>query len=344
MLQPNVVLLFEILECNPMLIAQNSKLLNQERLYPIAWAYLRPLGTATIHMSRARLQLYRYKMKHDQMGLVDLKTPNVLLEFNWTKKDKYPSFLEVELSFCNRSIVEIERKHFARAPWEKEISPIKYMDEEMGVIRPEEMVQPTTHDHDMRLKSWEKFLDMPSMLPNIRQWKFDTDRQGCHRIEFSNQGKYLAMACTMQSGKTVIKIADVEHGQIKIILRGHHDLIHDMSWSSDDNYLVSASADGSAKVYDLTNKETDYADKLNYTENDAMFFLCTLPHCSYVYAAKIFPDTNLNQGNIIVATACFDGKVRLWSVLTNEENVGANVKPEFELSLTEKPQRILAQK
>lgn len=84
------------------------------------------------------------------------------------------------------------------------------------------------------------------------------------------------MACTMQSGKTVIKIADVEHGQIKIVLRGHHDLIHDMCWSSDDNYLVSASADGSAKVYDLTNKETDYADKLNYTENDAMFFLCTL--------------------------------------------------------------------
>jgi jouberin len=126
----------------------------------------------------------------------------------------------------------------------------------------------------MKLKSWEKFLDMPSMLPNVRQWKFDTDKQGCHRISFSNLGKYLAMACTMSNGKTIIKIADVENGQMKVILRGHHDLVHDMSWSQDDNYLVSASADGSAKVWDLRNKETDYADKLNYTENDSMFFLC----------------------------------------------------------------------
>jgi len=38
-----------------MLIAQNSKLLNNENLYPIAWGYLRPLGTAHIHLSRSRL-------------------------------------------------------------------------------------------------------------------------------------------------------------------------------------------------------------------------------------------------------------------------------------------------
>ncbi len=87
-------------------------------------------------------------------------------------------------------------------------------------------------------------------------------------------GKYLAVACTMQKSETIIKIFNVEVGVIKIVLRGHRDLIHDLSWSADDNYLVSASADGSAKVWDLTTKETDYADKLNYTENDAMYFIC----------------------------------------------------------------------
>jgi hypothetical protein len=50
----------------------------------------------------------------------------VLLEFNWTRKQKYPSFLEVELSFCNRSVVEIPRKHYARAPWEKEVGLLPY--------------------------------------------------------------------------------------------------------------------------------------------------------------------------------------------------------------------------
>jgi hypothetical protein len=37
--------------------------------------------------------------------------------------------------------------------------------------------------------------------------------------------------------------------------------------------MVSASADGSVKVWNLRDKEKDVADKLNYTENDEMFFL-----------------------------------------------------------------------
>lgn len=126
MLQPNVLILFEILECNPALIAQNSKLLNKELMYPIAWAYLRPLGTAHIHLSRTRLQLYKYKMRNDSPAEVDLRTPDVLLEFNWQRKVKYPSFLEVDLSFCNRSDEIIPRKHFSRAPWEREVSLFAY--------------------------------------------------------------------------------------------------------------------------------------------------------------------------------------------------------------------------
>jgi jouberin len=118
----------------------------------------------------------------------------------------------------------------------------------------------------------------------------------------------------MSSSKTIIKIADVEMGTVKIVLRGHHDLIHDLSWSQDDKFLVSASADGSVKVWDLRYKETDYADKLNYTENDAMFFICSLLHSSYVYAARIYPETVQSGDTIVVATACYDGKIRLWTV------------------------------
>ena len=78
----------------------------------------------------------------------------------------------------------------------------------------------------------------------------------------------------MQKSETIIKIFNVEVGAIKIVLRGHRDLIHDLSWSADDNYLVSASADGSAKVWDLSKKDIDYGDKLNYTENDSVYFHC----------------------------------------------------------------------
>ena len=62
----------------------------------------------------------------------------------------------------------------------------------------------------------------------MKIWKFDTEALGAFKIKFSNRGKYLAAACTMPSSKTVIKIFDVEYGELKIVLRGHHDLIHDL--------------------------------------------------------------------------------------------------------------------
>jgi jouberin len=117
------------------------------------------------------------------------------------------------------------------------------------------------------------------------------------RLEFSSKGKYLAVACTTsQKSKTIIKIFDVTAGeQPKLILRGHYDLIHDMDWSQDDNYLVTASADGSAKVWDLRKKDNaNDKERLNYTENDSIFFLQQLMHPSYVYGAKFFPDEQNN--------------------------------------------------
>ena len=83
----------------------------------------------------------------------------------------------------------------------------------------------------------------------------------------------------------MIKIFDVENGELKIVLRGHHDLIHDLAWSVDDKFLISSSADSSVKCWNLTRKELDYADKLNYTENDSEYFMTALLHPSYVYGA-----------------------------------------------------------
>jgi len=57
----DVMFLFELLEFHPKLVIADSALLRPDRLYPIAWAYLRPLGSATLHMNRIKLQLYRFK-------------------------------------------------------------------------------------------------------------------------------------------------------------------------------------------------------------------------------------------------------------------------------------------
>ena len=86
----------------------------------------------------------------------------------------------------------------------------------------------------------------------MKIWKFDTEALGAFKIKFSNKGRYLAAACTMSTSKSLIKIFDVEVGELKIIMRGHHDLIHSLEWSMDDNYLLSSSADCSTKLWNLT--------------------------------------------------------------------------------------------
>jgi hypothetical protein len=185
-LNPNVVILFEILEVNEKLIIEGSKLLNADMMYPVAWAYLRPLGTARIHMQRTRLQLYKTRFNYDtitkQRKPYDWRTPDVFLDFNWAGKTKYPSYLEVDISFVAKSEEIIERRHYARAPWEREIGDP--LDEEQEPHS--ENLMPPPHSDGMRLRRWEKFLDQPSMKPNLRVWKFDTDSQGCLKMEFSH--------------------------------------------------------------------------------------------------------------------------------------------------------------
>lgn len=99
--QPHVIILFEILECNTSMIIAKDRRLNAELMYPIAWAYLRPLGKADIHLSRNRLQLYRSKFNYDdtvkQARPFDHRTPIAFMEFNWPRREKYPSYLEVDL-------------------------------------------------------------------------------------------------------------------------------------------------------------------------------------------------------------------------------------------------------
>jgi hypothetical protein len=54
---------------------------------------------------------------------IDPRTPDVYLELDWPQRNKFNSFLEVDLSFCNRfgGGEEVQRVHISRAPWEREV-------------------------------------------------------------------------------------------------------------------------------------------------------------------------------------------------------------------------------
>lgn len=65
-----------------------------------------------------------------------MRTPPVLLEFNWHKKVPYPSFLEIEVGFTPKFEDNIIRRHFSRAPWEKEIGLVSFEAIERTISRP----------------------------------------------------------------------------------------------------------------------------------------------------------------------------------------------------------------
>lgn len=121
------------------------------------------------------------------------------------------------------------RKHISRFPWEREIGRVKF--ENIGkrkVVQDQVIIEDPLAKRQI-LKRWERLLGFPSELPDKMVYKFDTDGLGAMKLQFSNSGKYLAVACTLnQSSKTIIKIFDIENGELSVVLSGHHDLIHDL--------------------------------------------------------------------------------------------------------------------
>lgn len=158
------------------------------------------------------------------------------------------------------------------------------------------------------------------MLPDRLAWKWESEAQGAFKLKFCHSGKYLAAACTLANGKTIIKIFHTEEGYLAYALRGHNDLVHDICWSADDRYLVTASADGACRVWTIDSDGIGAADRLNYQGNDEHFFVCELYHPSFVYGAKLHPSRH--EGILTIATVCFDNKVRVWTVNTDQNDVG----------------------
>ena len=60
---------------------------------------------------------------------------------------------------------------------------------------------------------------------------------------------------------------------------------------------------------------------LNYSDNEEKYRCCKLGHPSYVYSIEFFPDfATISKERLIMATACFDSKVRIWIVYFDRDH------------------------
>lgn len=171
-----------------------------------------------------------------------------------------------------------------------------------------------------KLMSWERGFSQPCLIPNILLYKFESESNGCFAVKFSNKGRYLAAACSESEVKCLIKIFNVEKGTLAAIIGLHQGIIHELKWAPGDNFLLSASNDSLAKLWNTSDIESAVTLSEDYGENEKKVLLGKIQHPSYVYAVEFLPEyANKLRPKPVIATACFDGKVRIWVAEIDEK-------------------------
>jgi jouberin len=302
----------------------------ENSIIPMAWGYLKMVGFSRTYLGKYKIQLYNYKFKRPEIlnklkntKFEYIRTPDYLYEFDWIRKDKYQTFLEISLGLEDKPSEEdlnntyIYNKFlysvFVPEGDEIDINFLKYK-KRQKLQAPKPTIP---NEKTSQLFKWRRKPNEKCYIPNILIYKFPTAKLGCLTHEFSNNGKYIAAACTEMNSETYIKIFNVEDGFLRYRFKGHHNIIHHFSWSFDDLILISASADCNVSLWRVPKNEANDMNNLNYFDNELTFKICDIPHPAYVYSTAIYPENSNNL--MILATACFDGIVRIYAINFNYE-------------------------
>ena len=298
-------------------------------IIPMAWGYLKMVGFSRTYLGKYKIQLYNYKFNRppelNRLKNTDFKyvrTPDYLYEFDWIKKSKYQTFLEISIGLEDKpTIRDLDNTYiynkflysvFVPEGDDIDINFLKYKQKKPIQPKASEPLQKDSH-----LFKWKRNPGEKCYIPNLLIYKFPTEKLGCLTHEFSNQGKYIAAACTKMNSDTYIKIYNVEDGFLRYRFKGHHNIIHHFTWSFDDLILISASADCNVSLWRVPKEESNDMNNLNYFDNELQFKICDIQHPAYVYSTSIYPENSNNL--MILATACFDGIVRIYAINFNYE-------------------------
>ncbi|XP_049643994.1 LOW QUALITY PROTEIN: jouberin [Suncus etruscus] len=292
---PKVILFFEILDFLSMdEIRNNSDVRNQECSFrKIAWAFLKLLGAnGNVNInSKRRLQLFYPPTKtRSQLSVVEV--------FDWWSKcprNRYPSTLYVTVrglkvpecvkpSYRSMMALQEEKNNPVHCELLREQSSI---DREPGLDNSKEVVE------------WKRLPGQACRIPNKHLFSLNAGERGCFCLAFSHNGRILAAACARRDGYPVI-LYEIPSGRFMRELCGHLNIIYDLCWSNDDHYVLTASSDGTARIW---------KNELNNTNTFRV-----LPHPSFVYTAKFHPAVK-----DLVVTGCYDSVIRIWKVDVKED-------------------------
>ena len=332
LLDDNIIFFFEILDYN-LNYNLNPK---EDCIIPMAWGYLKPVGFSQTYMGKHKIQLYKYKFNRTNK-LSDYKkknhnfirTPYLLYELDWIKKEKYQTFLQICLGLEDFPTKQQLQNVFFINKYIYSVFVDESEEVDIVVRPPTPEDKPIKQDTSLedKLRKWRRGNDK-CIIPDMLLYKFQTAKLGCLTHEFSHNGKYIAAACTEINSETHIKIFNVEEGKLRYIFKGHHNIIHHFTWSFDDLILISSSADNVVTLWRIPKHETSEKENLNPMENYIKFKIKDIHHPAYVYSTDIFPKST--KETMILATACFDGLVRIYIIKFNYDN--QNIRYNFQNS------------
>jgi len=214
------------------------------------------------HMKTLKLQLYKYRnlsmlsrLQAMHRGLwtssgpLASETPQVFIQYLLQVRRKYPSTLTIHAGPIQAPVPkDVYRRPLL--PTEREMHKLTFTDLAFKIFQQEnEDDQVGTEEVQtsfMRRRRNEKEV---CLLPDQLFHRVSVGRNGATAVSYSPKGTLLAIGCCEDSVVFPLRIYDPETGFCRHVFPGHHSMIYDIAWTSDEKYLLSTSADGTAKLW-----------------------------------------------------------------------------------------------
>jgi len=293
---PPVVIFFELMDF--VLMSSKKKDMNktEKGWHRIAWAFLKlvsPTGEPNTD-KKARLQFFKPLLRM-RLQAVDMAGTEIYQWWKTGSRVHYPSTLTVTV----KGVYPPEDLNPSlRSMYPTQIERGAKTFDELNNTSSE--VKLSTSNHDTAVPLWTKMPGQVNRIPNELKLSLPTDRRGCSAVKFSNDGRYVACACSTINGYP-IKIYEFPGGELVCLLNSHFGIIYDLCWSTNNKELLSASADGTVRCWDTKRFNTSY--------------IKLFPHPTFVYVARYHP-----VHTALVVTGCYDKFIRIWNKLSDTEH------------------------
>ncbi|NWW70902.1 AHI1 protein, partial [Climacteris rufus] len=286
---PQVILFFEVLDSLTMNEGRAiSDVQIREGPYrKICWAFLKLVGANGVLNvgGKLRLQLYYPPSKTKSHS-------NVVEVYDWWAKcprNRYPSTLYVTVKGLKlpdhvgpfHSLVATQQEQSNTA-----LSELQ-----------REGCEPSSEEKKEPFK-WSRLPGQACRIPNKHLLSLRGGDLGCFCVRFSHDGRTLAAACAGRNGYPIV-LYEIPSGQFLREFYGHLNIVYDLCWSKDNQYLLTASSDGTVRMWKI--------------ELQAASAVRVFPHPSFVYTAKYHP-----VGDSLVVTGCYDSVIRIWNANVKE--------------------------